>query len=74
MMAKQGNTQEGHSTIPLYRCSLLYFPLAHVIQPKALVPSEGHHIIIITNDPVNGTTGRMKGNIWMHVGGGAVTA
>lgn len=33
---------------PPYHCILLYSPLAHVIQPKALVPSEGHHMIIIT--------------------------
>jgi hypothetical protein len=27
-------------------------------------------MIIITNIPVNGRAGRMKGNIWMYVGGG----
>jgi hypothetical protein len=33
-------------------------------------------MIIITNNPVNGGAGRMKGNIWMYVGvgGGSVTA
>lgn len=31
-------------------------------------------MIIITNIPVNGRAGRKKGNIWMYVRGGGVTA
>jgi hypothetical protein len=74
MVAEKGGTQEWHSTIPTYHCILFYTPLAHVIQPKALVPSEGHHMVIITNNTVNGRASRMKGNIWMYVGSGGVTA
>jgi hypothetical protein len=29
-------------------------------------------MIIITNIPVNGRAGRMKGNIWMYVGSGVI--